>query len=232
MHRIAIVATAALLAGCVGGKPPATADTVPYSASGNEPFWSLRLADGHAVLDRPEQAQRSFVLGEAQRTDEGRRYAGDGFTIDIVVGRCIDSMSGVARADQVRVEMGGERLSGCGGEKLPPETLNDTQWTVTELGGAPVALDPPPSLAIDAQGRVSGSDGCNRFMGGLVFGRAGAVTVSGQGAGTMMACPPDRDQVARSYNDLRATVNGWRFEGDRLVLTTNDGKMIRLKQSI
>ena len=141
-------------------------------------------------------------------------------------------MSGVAWAGQVTVQMGEERLSGCGGERLALETLNDTQWTVVSLGDVAVTLDPPPSLAIDAQGRVSGYDGCNRFTGGLTFGASRVVTASGQSAGTMMACPPGRDQVASSYNDLWAAVNGWRIEGDRLVLTTSDGNAIRLRQSI
>lgn len=95
-----------------------------------------------------------------------------------------------------------------------------------------MTLDPPPSLVIDADGRVSGSDGCNRFTSGLTLGTLGIATISGQAAGTMMACLSDRDQVARSYNALRSTVTRWHFDGDQLILSTADGKAILLRQSI
>lgn len=121
-------------------------------------------------------------------------------------------------------------LTGCAGT-MSPEGLDGTQWTVVSLDGAAVGLDPPPSLVIDAEGQVSGSDGCNRFSGGLVLGASGKATVTGQGASTMMACLPDREQVARSYNSLRTAVTGWRFDGGRLILSTADGKTILLRPS-
>lgn len=231
MHRIAIVA-AAMLTGCAGTLPPETMETGSYRASGNEPFWNVTIDSGRALMQRPDQQPRSFSVGSSQSIGAGRRYVGEGIVVDIQPGRCVDSMSGVARADQVRVQMDSERLTGCGGERLAPETIDDTQWLVMSLDGAPVNLDPPPSLEINSNGQVSGSDGCNRFNGGLALGAGGKATSSGTGASTLMACAPDQEKVARSYNALRVAVTGWRFEGDRLVLTTASGATIMLRQSI
>lgn len=231
MRPIAIIA-AAMLSGCVGTLPPETPETHSYRASGNEPFWSVTIDNGRAVLERPDHAARSFLVGAPQSTGVGRRYAGEGIVIELEPRRCVDSMSGVARAEKVKVQMGNEQLTGCGGEKLAPETLNDTQWLVISLDGAAVNLDPPPSLEINSEGQVSGSDGCNRFNGGLAFGTGGKATASSNGASTLMACAPDQEKVARSYNALRAAVTGWRFEGDQLVLSTATGNTITLRQSI
>src|SRR5690242_13082597 len=95
--------------------------------------------------------------------------------------------------------------SGAGGTHAtqpdnPLASLEGTSWNAVEVNGTAVAGDVTaserrPHLVFGADGRVSGSDGCNRLTGpysvngsnGLAFGPL---------AGTRMACP-GTDELAR-----------------------------------
>lgn len=122
-------------------------------------------------------------------------------------------------------------LASCA--NLPaPQRLEGTQWNVVALDGEAVTAQPPPTLAIDAQGRVSGSDGCNRFSGGLSFDASGSAQADGHGISTKMACIGERDALSRRYNALRGGVTNWRVEQGTLVLSTRDGRTIRLRPAI
>ncbi|MGD9945888.1 MAG: META domain-containing protein [Burkholderiaceae bacterium] len=230
--RLGILALGSLLAACAVPSPQqAPAPAEPYRASGNEPFWRIVIDGGRLLLDRPDEPQRAAAVSPPRATANGRSYEAPGMRVEIAAGRCQDSMSGALYGDRVTVTVDGRQLSGCGGRRLPPERLEDTQWSVIELDGQPVSLQPPPTLSIDAQGRASGSDGCNRFVGGLSFAPAGAVEASGHGISTKRACAGERDQLSRRYNNLRAGVSSWRFDADALLLRTADGRTILLKQT-
>jgi putative lipoprotein len=63
----------------------------------------------------------------------------------------------------------GVALVACGGVGTPssPATasLNGTSWTLVEIDGRDPAGDSVPTLAFDEAGNISGSAGCNTFMG-------------------------------------------------------------------
>ena len=114
----------------------------------------------------------------------------------------------------------------------PAPVVSGTQWTVVELDGDAIAPGVTATLAIAKDGGVSGSDGCNRFVGGLVFEEGGKVAASPTaGVSTRMACPGARDGVARRYNALRREAATWRLEGGTLVLSTADGRTVTLRRS-
>jgi heat shock protein HslJ len=107
-----------------------------------------------------------------------------------------------------------------------------TQWTVTELDGKPIAAEVTPTLAIANDGGVSGSDGCNRFVGGLVFQPSGTITSSASaGISTRMACHGASDSVSRRYNALRSEAARWHLDGATLVVSTAEGRTFRLRRS-
>lgn len=111
-------------------------------------------------------------------------------------------------------------------------TVAGTQWTVIELDGESIGPGMAPTLSIAKDGAVSGSDGCNRFVGGLVFDDGGKVAASpSAGVSTKMACPGRRDAVSRRYNALRAAAASWTREGDTLVIATAGGSTIRLRRA-
>jgi heat shock protein HslJ len=107
----------------------------------------------------------------------------------------------------------------------PLESLTGTEWTIVELGGARVTATAgprAPHLAFLANGKVGGSDGCNRLSGaytatppdGLVFGPT---------ASTRMACPGVEDVGARLASAMKGTSH-WRIVSDRLQLLGATGQ--------
>lgn len=239
MRRMLIVTTAILLAGCaetVVDDDVAAENIVEqpsyYHASGNEPFWNIDITDNQLRLNRLGEEEQSFTLGSAEPIAGGLSRVGEGIQVAMINGQCTDTMSGIRRAHRVTVKLGEDVLNGCGGNMVVPEALAETEWTLLSLDGKDIALDPAPSLAVANDGRVAGSDGCNRFMGGLAFGPEGRAASEGQGASTMMACQPEREEVARNYNALRATVNGWKIDQGNLVLTTSAGQELIFKPAV
>ena len=106
-------------------------------------------------------------------------------------------------------------------EQAPiPDGLTGIRWKLVELNGKPAEVydnQPEPYLLFDPAdgGRLSGSDGCNRLIGGytltgdrITFGRLGS---------TMMLCPKG-DAQARALADALANATGVSRSGDRLEL--------------
>ncbi len=122
---------------------------------------------------------------------------------------------------------------GCASlSQAPDPGVIGAQWIVTELDDKPIPAEVNPTLAIANDGGVSGSDGCNRFVGGLVFQPGGTVAASASaGISTRMACQGARDSVSRRYNALRGEAARWQLDGATLVVSTADGRTFRLRRS-
>ena len=102
-------------------------------------------------------------------------------------------------------------------------------WQLFEIdGGAPVAGS-APSLQF-ADGRLSGSSGCNRFMGDYTLDRGKGTIRTGQMASTMMACPEPLMQQEDRYLRLLGRVSRYRVEGEVLTLSADDGQAIRARK--
>jgi heat shock protein HslJ len=116
--------------------------------------------------------------------------------------------------------------SGAGGTHStqpdnPLGSLEGTSWNAVEVNGTAIAGDVAaterrPQLAFGADGRVSGSDGCNRLTGpytvkdsnGLAFGPL---------AGTRMACPGTDELASRFLSALQGT-SRWSVVKERLAI--------------
>lgn len=124
-------------------------------------------------------------------------------------------------------------LGACASMAQPGEPVPvGTQWAVAELDGAEIPDGVAPTLVIAQDGGVSGSDGCNRFVGGLVFQDGGKMAPSpSAGISTKMACPGARDSVSRRYNALRAEAAKWHVQNDTLVVSTADGRTVKLRRA-
>ncbi|WP_237913332.1 META domain-containing protein [Acetobacter senegalensis] len=253
----AALCTSGFLAGCASqdAKPVASSHAASsvYQASGNEPSWHLTLAQNTLTLQQPGSPELVRAVTHAH-TDSGERiYEAQDLKAVMTPAACTDSMSNQRFMEKVRVTVQGHTLQGCGGDAEGPATLNDTRWVVTALNGKPIAAGshapteadrttdqpghentPPvvaPTLDVNATGKVSGSDGCNRYVGGLTFGPKGTVQAAKAGGiSTMMACFGSGGTISRSFNDLKGAVTHWHVDGNTLVLETSDNRTIHLRQ--
>ena len=111
------------------------------------------------------------------------------------------------------------------------DTLEGCTWVAEALVDAQGTLANPIrgttiDLSFDPRGRISGSDGCNRYLSGFTHSKASLSF--GPIATTRMACAATdgRAEQARSYADLLGQVNTYRIEGGRLFLLDADGEIL------
>ena len=95
-------------------------------------------------------------------------------------------------------------------------------WLATEVHGRPLVPGTTISAHFGADGTLSGSDGCNHYTGGYTVS-GGTIRVDESLASTLMACDPEIMDQARAYVDVLKSAPGFTVEGDRLVLTGEDG---------
>lgn len=101
-------------------------------------------------------------------------------------------------------------------DTLAEVALLNTYWKLNQLNNNDVAVvdnQREPHLVFDAEGRVSGSDGCNRLMGTYIL--ADDKLTLGELAGTKMGCADGMEQ-AQAFNEALAKVASYSLIGDKL----------------
>lgn len=105
------------------------------------------------------------------------------------------------------------------------DSYSDEQGTeITPIKGARI------DLTFDPRGRISGSDGCNRYLSG--FTRSKSSLSFGPIATTRKACTATdgRTEQARAYAERLGRVSAYRIEDGRLLLLDADGAtLVRLR---
>jgi heat shock protein HslJ len=102
-------------------------------------------------------------------------------------------------------------------------------WVAEEIAGAPASGDAPITLQLGADGRASGRGGCNGYGGSYTL--AGEALHFGPLAATKMACAPEAMDQEQRYFDTLAQVARYAVADDgALLLTTAEGKEIRLRR--
>ena len=223
--------TLPVLAACQTMSPsdePTTADQV-YIARGNEPGWILRIYS--KTIDYQGdygETKINIPAPEGRPSFNGMRYVTDRLTVDVTYASCTDDMSGKRFADTVTVMADGKQVKGCGGRALPPESLNDTTWTITMIDQFPV-LEAIPTEVRFADGRVSGNAGCNRFNG--TYDVASNALTFGPMASTRMMCSEKQmAQEAKFLALLSSTLTKrYSVEGN-LILADDKGNRATLRQ--
>lgn len=117
-------------------------------------------------------------------------------------------------------------MAGCSRHgSMPTETIAGVAWTLVEVDGAtvdPAQMNRPATLLLDADGRASGSAGCNQFGGPYTITgdeiRFGAIAM------TRMACP-DRMDVESAYAAVFEAARTWRVRDGMLELMA-DGRIL------
>lgn len=236
------LATLALVAGCSSNPenshttpasaPESGAVELPFTARGNEPFWRAIVEPGQLVLERMGERPVELRYEITHRSATGRTFQaeGDGIRVSLVTAPqlCHDSMTGMPYPNQVRLEVNGEELSGCGGD--PGKLLRDAEWVVEDIDGSGIIDSSRVTISFLEQNRVAGHASCNQFSGGW--------KLTGEGlrftrmASTKKACAPALMDQERRFLPLLEDIR--RFDIGRhgeLLLTTSDGGTIRAFQS-
>ncbi|WP_237217334.1 META domain-containing protein, partial [Falsiroseomonas oryziterrae] len=199
---------------CLRAAPAAS-----YRASGNEPFWNLRIEGDTARLDRLGQPRHETPLDPPRVVGAATQRRGVAMAITIAPGPCRDSMTGVEMPDRVTVEAGEARLEGCGGSA---EGRLLGEWRIETIGGQAVGGARPATIALRSGGAVFGQGPCNRFRGGWAMA-GDALSFQGVAA-TRMACPEPAMAQEEALFRLFGSVRAHRFTEDgALVIEGADG---------
>ena len=104
-----------------------------------------------------------------------------------------------------------------------PAALGGTSWRLAGLAGNKVSAGVPVTLRFE-EGRVEGTDGCNRY-GAAYVATATTLKVEPKAASTRMACPAEVEAQASAFSAALSRATGYRLEGGRLLLTA-DGAVV------
>jgi heat shock protein HslJ len=229
MRTGAVTALAILALGVGMAKAADTPAPDVLRASGNEPGWALTLTQDAITVSMADGRRLTLAAPAPDKLDDRTlRYAaeaeGKPFYVQVVDRPCRDSMTGMPHPKTVFMTLAGKPYEGCGGD--PASLLAGGDWLVTSLAGSPVATDgQAASIAFTLDGKVSGSTGCNRFMGG--FALTGETLTFGPLAGTRMACPEALMQQESRMFELLAAVRGFQItEAGDLVLLAGDRQVV------
>lgn len=250
MSTLSLRAVLLLLATSLAGWLPVTANSAAPSLDGTA--WILSSLPGRTLVGRQPITLR-LEGGRAAGSDGCNRYSGPfttrGDSLSITSAAASTMMAceppevmeqarvyvaALAAAQSYRVVDGQLQLLGEGGSTLATFTaqaqgLADTSWRATGINNgrgavASIVRGTTVTLAFDANGRASGSAGCNSFKAGyeangpqLRFEAPAATRKLCAGEGVM-------EQEAAFLAALESVAT-MRFEGDRLELRRADGAL-------
>ncbi len=203
-------------------------DDSSWTAQGNEPGWRAVIDGGRFLLDLNYGDDRlDLRLPEAEISEAAYHYAFDAFGLSLAVSDrlCRDDMSGRLFPRTVELATATGVLRGCGGDTM--SLLAGPEWVVSTIGSQAVGDEGEVTIAVDADGRISGSSGCNRYMGLIRLGGEGGLEI-GPLAATEMACMDGRMTLEGDFFRAIDTVDGFDIaeDGD-LLLTANGETVIR-----
>ena len=200
-----------------------------YTARGNEPGWILKM-DGKTIAYEGDYGETKIKIPApvARPSFNGLRHVSDRLTVDVTYASCTDGMSGLRFADTVTVTADGKQVRGCGGRALPPESLNDTTWSIVMINQLPVLQGIPAEVRF-AEGKVTGTAGCNRFNADY-SANANALTL-GAIASTRMMCPEKQMAQEAQFLALFGRKLAIRYSVDGSLLLFDDkGNQATLRQ--
>lgn len=102
-------------------------------------------------------------------------------------------------------------------------------WTAERIQGHKVHKKVQTTLEIAQDGKISGTGGCNRYMGGMEI-KGDKIKVLPAGA-TLMACPPPMMQQDAKFHAALALVASWKISKNKLILIDSKNReVLRLKR--
>lgn len=187
----------------------AVAET-PYRARGNEPGWAVTVgAETVEITADYGETVRSAARPEAQAVPGGYVLEMPEIAARLTLTEeiCRDDATGMPYPHRAELALDGRSFAGCGGD---PARLLIGTWRIEDIAGTGIIDGSDLSIAFGADGRVSGSAGCNRMIGGYALSGEG-LSFTQMGT-TMMACPEALMVQERRVLDALADVS--RFDID------------------
>ena len=104
--------------------------------------------------------------------------------------------------------------------------LIGTSWRAEDIGGRGVIDNAQTTITFDAEGRVAGSGGCNRYFGPVTIG--GSAIRFGDIGATRMACVPALMDQEQKFFDALAATRSYRFDdrGNKLVFLGEESTIL------
>lgn len=113
-------------------------------------------------------------------------------------------------------------------QAAPAASLEGSAWLLESIPGQRAVLAPAPTLRLEA-GRISGSDGCNRYSAPVQV-KGSSFRVSQPGPSTLMSCPPRQMRQAESFRAALGSARRYRLRNGRLeLLATGDRPVARFR---
>src|SRR6056297_285090 len=185
--------------------------TQTYRARGNEPGWYVSIGESEVEL----VADYGELTRSAPRPDPEvvpGAYVFDmpeiGARLTLEDRLCRDDATGMPHPHRAALELDDRVLNGCGG--APASLLTGGEWHIEDMDGAGIVDRSAPTISFDAGGRVAGTSGCNRFVGGYEL-TGESLSFSQMGA-TLMACPEALMTQERRMMDALEQVRRFDFD--------------------
>lgn len=115
-------------------------------------------------------------------------------------------------------------LAGCGAE-ASADALTNSEWELDELNGRDVLDDVSVTMFLGADGELSGSGGCNRYVGTWETEDNYQITLEASGT-TMMACDEPIAGQEQAFLDALAAAVRFDLERDKLELYDSEGRAV------
>lgn len=217
--------------------------TIYFKATGNEPFWELKIGKEQIIFTSLIKGNKSIVFAtvkpsramDANVKTYNVKNEKSNAVISIQQIECQNSMSGIILPYKVSIEIKSntdsntQKVEGCG-KYITDYRLHDI-WVLEELNGYKVFTSDfqkeLPRIEIHAEeNRFMGFGGCNSINGSLFFEndllRFNNVT------STLMACPENNkeDQFVKA---LQSTTT-YSIKDNRLTLSNPSGKLLIFKK--
>ncbi|RKT27783.1 heat shock protein HslJ [Roseovarius halotolerans] len=183
----------------------------PYRAGGNEPGWQVSIGENEVELIADYgELKRSALRPEPEVTPGAYLFdmQGIGARLTLEDRLCRDDATGMPHPHHAALALDERVLRGCGGD--PASLLTGGEWQIEDMGGAGIVDRSAPAISFDAGGRVAGTSGCNRFIGGYELTGEG-LSFSQMGA-TLMACPDALMKQERRLLDALEQVRRFDFD--------------------
>ncbi|PXY42945.1 META domain-containing protein [Flavobacterium hydrophilum] len=218
-------------------------NTIYFKATGNEPFWELKIGKEQIIFTSLIKGNESTVFStvkpsramDANLKTYNVKNEKSSAVISIQQIECQNSMSGLISPYKVSIEIknntdsNAQKIDGCG-KYITDYRLHDI-WVLEELNGYKVFISDfqkeLPRIEIHAEeNRFMGFGGCNSINGSLFFEkdllRFNNIT------STLMACPENNkeDQFVKA---LQSTTT-YSIKDNRLTLSNPSGKLLIFKK--
>jgi heat shock protein HslJ len=109
-------------------------------------------------------------------------------------------------------------LAGCAAptEPVVDDALSGTRWSLVSIGGSPILVSTSTSMQFE-KGRLSGSDGCNRYS-TTYTATEKDLRVGPNIANTRMACARPIMEEATTFIEMLGRTAAYQRDGERMTL--------------